>query len=52
MKKSELIEMEKQIEDEMVKRRRLGGFDANAETILKMVEWQRDMIRHLRESAK
>jgi len=51
MKREDLEVIEKAIEEEMVKRRKLGGFDANASTILLLTEWMRDAYRHMRENA-
>lgn len=52
MNKEALEELEKAVMDEVVKRRRLGGFDANAETILRLTEWMLKMVQHERESAR
>lgn len=52
MKKSELEELEKQVMQELVKRRMLGGFDANADTILKLTEWQFKLVQHEVDKAK
>ena len=51
MKKEDLAEMTAEIMAETVKRRQLGGFDANAETILKMIQWQLKMAQHLEDMA-
>ena len=49
MIKKELDELEKEVMKEVVKRRGLGGFDANAETILLLTEWMLKIIRHMNE---
>lgn len=52
MKKADLEEMEAAIMAEVVKRRQLGGFDANAETILKLTEWVYKLTQHAADAAK
>jgi hypothetical protein len=49
MIKKELEELEKLVMKELVSRRSLGGFDANAETILKLTGWMYEIVRHLNE---
>ena len=52
MKRNDLELLEKQVTEEVVKRRKLGGFDANADTILKLSEWMLEIVRHLREKSR
>ena len=49
MNKKDLEQLERQLQEEVVTRRKLGGFDANAGTILKLTEWMYEIARHLRE---
>jgi hypothetical protein len=52
MKKEALVEMEEKVMELVVERRRLGGFDANAGSILKVVEYLLEIVRHLKEKEK
>lgn len=52
MKKADLVELEAKVMEEVVSRRKLGGFDANAATILFLTEVMLDVVRHLKESAR
>lgn len=52
MKKEDLIQLENKVMEEVVQRRKLGGFDANAETILKLTEWMLEIVRHLKDTAQ
>lgn len=47
MIKRDLEDLEKDVMKEVVKRRSLGGFDTNAETILLLAEWNLKIVRHL-----
>lgn len=47
MTRDDLIELEKRVMEEVVKRRKLGGFDANADTILKLSEWMLKIVGHI-----
>lgn len=47
MTKQELQELEKLMMEELVKRRRLGGFDANADTILVLSEVLYKVVNHM-----
>jgi hypothetical protein len=49
MIKKEIDELEKEVMKEVVKRRGLGGYDTNAETILLLTEWMLKIIRHMNE---
>lgn len=51
MIKKDLEDLEKQVMKELVCRRDLGGFDANADTILKLTEWLYKIVQHLHEQA-
>ena len=51
MTRDDLDEMEAKIMEEFAKRRALGGFDANAATILLMIKWVYEITRHLKEKA-
>jgi hypothetical protein len=51
MTRDELEAMEEKIMDEFAKRRALGGFDANASTILLVLRWIYEITRHERENA-
>jgi hypothetical protein len=52
MNKKDLEELEKQVMKEVVHRRSLGGFDANADTILKLTEWVFKIVQHLEQAKK
>lgn len=52
MKKAELAELEVMVTEEVSRRRKLGGFDANAATILFLTEVILDIIRHLENQAR
>lgn len=47
MTRQDLIELEKVVMEEVVKRRKLGGFDVNAETILILSEVLLKLVGHL-----
>ena len=47
MRKDDLVELEKKIMELVVKRRKLGGFDVNAEAVLLLAEWQLKLVGHL-----
>lgn len=49
MNLEELVDLEKKVMEEVVERRKLGGFDVNAATILKLSEWTLELVRHARE---
>ena len=49
MNREDLEAMEIEAQKELVKRRGLGGFDANAESIMYMTKWIYELIRHVRE---
>ncbi len=51
MNRDDLEELEKKVMKTVVERRALGGFDANAATILLMSEWMLQIVQHLREAA-
>lgn len=51
MKKAELADLEARVMEEVVSRRKLGGFDANAATILFLAEVMLEVVRHLKEQA-
>ncbi len=48
----DLADLEKQMMKEVVKRRSLGGFDANAETILLLCEWIFKLTGHIIDQEK
>ena len=52
MRLQDLDEMEKKLMELVVKRRKLGGFDANAEAILSIVEWLYLLTGHIIDSEK
>jgi len=52
MNKEAMEELERQVMEEVVKRRKLGGFDANADTILKLTEWMFKLVQHVREKTR
>jgi hypothetical protein len=49
MNRSDLDDLEEKIMDEFAKRRALGGFDANAATILLLIRWVYELTRHLKD---
>ena len=51
MKRDELVELEAKVMEEVVSRRKLGGFDANASTILFLTEIKLEVVRHLKDQA-
>jgi len=51
MTRDDLKDMENQLMELVVQRRQLGGFDVNAEAILKMAEAQLRIVQHLHEQA-
>ena len=52
MNKTQLTEREKAAMKELTKRRALGGFDVNAETIMFLCEDVYEILRHLREQTE
>lgn len=51
MSRADLEELEAALMELVVQRRQLGGFDVNAEAILKLAESQLKIMRHLLEQA-
>lgn len=45
----ELDLMERDLDEEIVRRRKLGGYNADAETHLMSLVIQRNMVRHLKD---
>lgn len=52
MTREDLLTWEQRIEDLLVDRRRLGGFDTNAAAILEILNGLHEVLRHLREHSK
>lgn len=52
MTKKDLIELEDRIMAEVVKRRQLGGYSADAEGLLLLAEAMLKIVGHLRERAR
>jgi hypothetical protein len=51
MIKSEIVDLEKRVMKEVVRRRQLGGYSAEAEGLLIDGEILLDIVRHLTEQA-
>ena len=52
MTKEDIELLEAQLMEEVVKRRKLGGFDANAATILILTEALYKVVHHIREKKR
>lgn len=49
MTREELQELEKRLMEELVKRRKLGGYNSEAEALLLLIEAFFELVRHIRE---
>ena len=51
MTREDLDELQEQIMETVVTRRKLGGYNADAATILELVEWMLKIVHHMHEKA-